>query len=93
MFSEKVKHQMVFDVIFNRKGEKVLTIQGFNPNEKEGCGLSAYGEENDSKDNEDEEDQILFINLNKLANNKNNFNMEDKDAPNDFQNRQSLQDK
>ena len=56
MFSEKVKHQMVFDVIFNRKGEKVLTIQGFNPNDKEGCGLSAYGEENDSKENEEEED-------------------------------------
>lgn len=74
MFSEKPKHQMVFDVIFNRKGEKVLTIQGFNP--EQDSGLSAYGEEQDSQ--EEQEDQILFINLNKLALNKNN---EDQDAP------------
>lgn len=81
IFSEKAKHQMVFDVIFNRKGEKVLTIQGFNPDND--SGLSAYGEEHDSK--EEEEDQILFINLNKLASNKTNFNIEDQDAPNELQ--------
>lgn len=51
---------MQFNVIYNRKGEKILKIHGFN----EKNGLEAYGQETD--DHEEEEDKTLFVNLNRL---------------------------
>ena len=79
MMSEQIKHQMIFNIIQNRKGEKILSIQGFNPNEQEDR-LQEYGEEYESKEG-DEDDQVLFINLNKLAANRNNVNVGDSVMP------------
>ena len=63
---------MQFNVILNRKGEKVLTINGFKP--KDSDNLEGYGSENDSNNAKEEEDNTLFINLNKVLEKQNNSN-------------------
>lgn len=48
---------MQFNVILNRKGEKILTIHGFNEGNE-----NDYGQEDDEKN----DDKTLFLNLNRL---------------------------
>lgn len=52
---------MQFNVIVNRKGEKVLKINGFK---RRNDALEGYGDEAD--DRNQEEENTLFINLNRL---------------------------
>lgn len=62
---------MQFKVIENRKGDKVLSISGFKRIEQD--AFEGYGSENDDKNQDqdqsnqkEEDDNILFINLNRL---------------------------
>lgn len=66
-----VEHSMVFNVIMNRKQEKVLMIEGFDKNAQ---AIDGYGSE-DSGDNGD--NLTLFINLNKLFQNKTSHVLDD----------------
>lgn len=63
-YQEKKDHGMTFNIILNRKGEKVLTVHGFKQG---GDQLEGYGSENDENH---EDDNTLFINLNKLIENQ-----------------------
>lgn len=52
---------MQFNVIANRKGEQVLKINGFK---RKADAFEGYGEEDDDRNQDDE--NTLFINLNRL---------------------------
>jgi hypothetical protein len=65
--NKNVQHKMQFNVVINRKGEKVLSINGFKSFEND--GLEGYGSEDDEdKNQKEEDDNTLFINLNRLLN-------------------------
>ena len=53
---------MQFNVILNRKGEKILTIHGYN---EDNFNQDNYGAE----DNDNKDDKTLFVNLNRLVKN------------------------
>lgn len=78
-----VGHQMQFNVIVNRKGEKVLSILGFK--ESAADGLEGYGSEED-KSNKDDEETTLYVNLHKL------FNQQKDQNPNEILNSSLIND-
>ena len=58
-YDSKIGENMSIEVIKNRKGEKILKVQGF----KDIIVNEQYGNEGD----EDDEEQTLFVNLNRLC--------------------------
>lgn len=64
-------HGMKFKVIKNRKGESILTIEGFqNEEDLQRRALAKYGSEND--EDSDDDDKTLFINLNRVIKDQEN---------------------
>ena len=55
---------MQFNVILNRKGEKILTIHGYSE-------ANLQGDLYEFEDNENKEDKTLFVNLNRLVKDQN----------------------
>lgn len=54
---------MQFNVILNRKGEKILKIEGYNE-------ANIYGDLYGVEDDGNREDKTMFVNLNRLVKNQ-----------------------